>query len=145
MARIIGIVLTALFHLTLLSVQPSFAAKAEYPLPETLPFGSYRASQKVGDSSFKLSSMYVLDLGRNDPTSIIIALVNIVLTFLGFAGMVVLVYAGILWATARGNSEQVDKAKNLIRRSATGLVIILMASAINILIFYLIQTQFIQK
>lgn len=131
-----------------LCINPQFVLAVDYPA-NSLPFGSYNAylaaTKNKEDQSFKLSSMYTLELGRSDPLTSMIKIINIVLTFLGFAGMVVLVYAGVLWATAQGNSEQVEKSKHFIRRSALGLVIILMASAINILVFYLIQSQFYAK
>ncbi len=124
-------------------VQLSVVVAASTYESQTLPFGSQGASQLVDSSGgLKLTSMYELDLQHADPVTIAIKLLNIILTFLGFAGMVLLVYAGVLWATARGNADQVEKAKHLIRRGALGLIIILMASAINVFIFYLIQQQF---
>lgn len=114
-----------------------------YP-SEKLPFGSKNASALVDkkSNSLSLKSMYMLDLGHSGPVTIIIASINIILTFLGAAGLVVLLYAGVLWMTARGNSEQIETSKNLLRRGVIGLIIILMASAINILVFYTIQSQF---
>lgn len=59
---------------------------------------------------------------------------NIVRTLLGLLGIifvVLLVYAGFLWMTARGSSEQVDRAKDIIRNSIIGIIIILLAYSIT--------------
>lgn len=59
---------------------------------------------------------------------------NLIRTFLGLLGIIfvaLLVYAGFLWMTARGASEQVDKAKDTIRNSIIGIAITLMAYAIT--------------
>jgi len=38
---------------------------------------------------------------------------------------VLLIYAGFLWMAAGGNDEQLTKAKNIIKASVIGIVIIL--------------------
>jgi len=50
--------------------------------------------------------------------------INIALGFLGIAGVIMLIYAGVLWMTSRGNEEQVLKAKKSILWTVAGLVII---------------------
>ena len=50
--------------------------------------------------------------------------INIFLSFLAILGVIMVVYAGILWATAGGNDEQTGKAKKIIISSAIGLIII---------------------
>jgi hypothetical protein len=41
--------------------------------------------------------------------------------------LLLLIYGGVFWMTARGNESQVDKAKNIITNSLVGLIIILLA------------------
>jgi len=41
------------------------------------------------------------------------------------------IYGGFLWMTARGNEQQVTKAKDLIISAVIGLVIVLAAYAIT--------------
>jgi len=58
-------------------------------------------------------------------------IVRILLGLLGIILVVLLVYAGFLWMTARGASEQVDKAKDIIRNAIIGIAIVLLAYAIT--------------
>ena len=41
------------------------------------------------------------------------------------------IYAGQLWMTARGNEEQITKAKAIIRGSIIGIIVIFSAYAIT--------------
>ncbi len=45
--------------------------------------------------------------------------------------MILVIYAGILWMTARGNEQQVERAKTLLVQSIIGLVIVFSAYAIT--------------
>jgi len=59
---------------------------------------------------------------------------GVIQTFLMLLGIIFLaytVYAGYLWMVARGNEEQLTKAKAVIRSSVIGLIIILGAYAIT--------------
>lgn len=53
--------------------------------------------------------------------------INIALGFLGTAGAIIVLYGGVLWMTARGNDEQVTKAKSTIVSGVVGIIIILLA------------------
>lgn len=57
--------------------------------------------------------------------------ISVFLGFLGVIGLVIVIYAGYLWLTAGGNTEQVDKAKSLLRNGVIGLIIISLAFAIT--------------
>jgi len=56
------------------------------------------------------------------------------LSFLGVIFVVLIVYGGILWMTAMGNDQQVDKAKKIITESIIGLVIVVLAYSISFLV-----------
>lgn len=63
---------------------------------------------------------------------------TIVTTFLSLLGIVFIilsVYGGFLYLTARGNQEQTKKALTIITQSLIGLIIILAAYAISYFIF----------
>lgn len=51
-------------------------------------------------------------------------LVGAALALIGVIFMVLMIYGGFLWMNARGNDQQVEKAKNLITAAVIGLVII---------------------
>lgn len=53
------------------------------------------------------------------------------LSFIGVLFLLLMIYAGILWMTARGNEQQVAKAQDLIVAAVIGLVIVLSAYAIT--------------
>lgn len=56
------------------------------------------------------------------------------LTLVGLFFLILMVYAGFLWMTARGESDQVDKARKIIVGSIIGLVIVLSAYAITVFV-----------
>ncbi len=72
-----------------------------------------------------------LDLDQNFPVEDLAA--KIISTFLGIVGIIALimfVYGGLLWMTAAGNAQRVDKGKDLFIWSIIGLVVIFSSYAI---------------
>ncbi len=57
--------------------------------------------------------------------------VGAVLSFLGIAFFILIIYAGFRWMFARGNDQEVAKAKDIIVSAVIGLVIVLSAYAIT--------------
>ncbi len=57
--------------------------------------------------------------------------IQIVLGTLGIIVVVIILYAGFLWMTAGGNTDQVGKAKSLLINGAIGLLIAISAYAIT--------------
>jgi hypothetical protein len=51
-----------------------------------------------------------------------------VLPLIGSAMLVVFIYAGFLWASARGNEEQIKKAKKILVGAILGLLILALAA-----------------
>ena len=75
--------------------------------------------------------------GREPPPAVDIA-GDIIKTFLGFLGIVfvvLIIWAGWQWMTARGDDEQVHKATLQIVHAVIGLLIILSAYAATFIIF----------
>lgn len=58
-------------------------------------------------------------------------IIKLLLTLLGVVVLVLIIYAGFMWMTAGGNTEQVDKAKKWLTNAVMGLAIILAAYAIS--------------
>ena len=56
---------------------------------------------------------------------------NIATTFLGVIFLGLMIYAGYLWMLARGNEQEVERAKNIIIAAVIGLVVVLSAYAIT--------------
>ncbi|MFA5134380.1 MAG: hypothetical protein WC505_01175 [Patescibacteria group bacterium] len=69
-------------------------------------------------------------LPDQEPPHMVIRAGQILLGFLGLAGVVMVIYGGFMWMTAAGNEERVTKAKQILKYSALGTVIALAAFAI---------------
>ncbi len=61
-------------------------------------------------------------------------IVGLALAFIGLAFLVLMIYGGFLWMFARGNDQNVQKAKDLIQAAVIGLIIVLSAYAITMFI-----------
>ncbi len=61
-------------------------------------------------------------------------IISIILGMVGVIFLVLMIYAGYLWMTARGNEEQVTKAKNIIQASIIGLIIVVAAYGITVFV-----------
>jgi hypothetical protein len=68
---------------------------------------------------------------EGDPAVATGALIKRVLTGAGIVFFILMVYAGFLWMTARGNTEQVTKARSAIIAAVVGLIIIIGANALT--------------
>jgi len=64
-------------------------------------------------------------------STVIGQVVGAALAFIGIVFFILIIYGGFTWMTARGNEQQVTKAKDLIVSAAIGLVIVLAAYAIT--------------
>lgn len=61
-------------------------------------------------------------------------LISYILAFVGVFFLLLMIYGGYIWMIARGNEQEVEKAKNTIIAAIIGLVIILLAYAITYMI-----------
>lgn len=68
---------------------------------------------------------------KTSPEYIISAIIKAALSFLGVVFLILMIYGGYIWMTARGNEQNIEKAKNLITAAVTGLLIVLAAYAIS--------------
>jgi len=60
--------------------------------------------------------------------------IGIVLALVGLIFLILMVYAGVLWLTARGEQGQVDKARKIISTTVIGLILVISAYAITQLV-----------
>lgn len=70
-------------------------------------------------------------LGQQDPRETVANVIKIALSFLGIVAVVIVLWGGILWMTAAGNSDKVDQAKKVLFSGLIGLIIILSAYAVT--------------
>ncbi len=67
------------------------------------------------------------------------SLINVVLTILGIVLLLIIIYAGFLWMTAGGETDQTEKAKDWMLNAVIGLIIILAAYAISSFVISALQ------
>lgn len=70
-------------------------------------------------------------LGQQDPRETVANVIRIALSFLGIVAVIIVLWGGVLWMTAAGNSDKVDQAKKVLFSGLIGLIIILSAFAVT--------------
>lgn len=74
-------------------------------------------------------------LNTSDPQIIIGNIINAVFGIVGSVALLMFVYGGFMWMLAAGNSDRVEKGKNIIVWATLGLVVIFTSYAIVNFIF----------
>lgn len=74
-------------------------------------------------------------LGSQSFTEILGSIISVVLSFLGVVLLILVIFSGIQWMTAGGDSGKVDEAKTRIINATIGLVLVLAALAISQFVF----------
>lgn len=80
------------------------------------------------------------DLTNTQPEEYIGKILLFVFSFIGVIFMFLIIYAGIQWMTAQGNTSQVSKAKDTLIKAIVGLVIIMAAYGITFLVVNTFQS-----
>ncbi len=68
--------------------------------------------------------------GQDSLRQLVLTFLNFFLGFLGLISVIMIIYGGVLYVTAAGEQEKVDKGKKIIMYAIVGIVIILLAFAI---------------
>ena len=74
-------------------------------------------------------------VSNSTPELLIADIIRIVLGFVGTIFFLLMLYGGIMWMTAMGSNEKVEKAKQILEMAVVGLVIVVASYAISIFIF----------
>lgn len=69
-------------------------------------------------------------LSNQDIRVTIARIIRIILGFLGVISVGLIIYAGFIWMTSKGNEEKINQAKLILRNAVIGLIIILSSFAI---------------
>ena len=67
---------------------------------------------------------------------------NIINAFLGLLGaffLILVIYGGFKWMNARGNQEEMEKAKKILQSAVIGFIIVMMAYAISFFVTSALQ------
>lgn len=97
-------------------------------------FTNYALAQGLSDFESNLDIVAgeaEYDTDVSNPEQIISPVITAILSLMGVIFLILMIYGGFLWMTARGNEEQVKKAKDLITAAIVGLIIIISAYAIS--------------
>ena len=105
----------------------ALASDTSYGLDTTIKAGD--ASSSVLTKAFSVKAVGA-DAGAFLSTRLG-SIIGTLLSFLGVIFMVLVIYAGVLWMTARGAEAQVDKAKDILVNAIIGLILVLAAYAIT--------------
>jgi cytochrome bd-type quinol oxidase subunit 2 len=73
-------------------------------------------------------------LKSRTPAETIGVIINTLLSLVGVGFLGLMIYGGYIWMIARGNEQEVERAKKSIEQGVTGLIIILAAYAITVFI-----------
>ncbi len=95
-----------------------------------LPTSSFAQLEKLKEVGEKA---YGVEPGA-EPKSIaeiVGGIISAFLTLLGVIAVILILYGGYLWMTARGKEERVTKAKDTLEAAVIGLIIILTAYTIS--------------
>lgn len=83
----------------------------------------------------------ILPGANPEPEKALGALISSLLAFLGIIFMILIIYGGFLWMTARGAEDQISKAKKIIISATIGLTIVLSAYLISLIVVSLLTAQ----
>jgi len=116
----------------------------------TLLVGDFALAGGIGDAfGSKLTDVAGsqgagYETGAN-PDTMIGNIIKAAISFVGVVFLVLMIYGGYLWMTARGNEQQVEKAKNLISAAIIGLIIVILSYAISAYLISLVGTDTMQS
>ena len=113
-----------------------------------LAFGLFSVLSSVSASDTAITGLnqaanqgYLGNPGDDEPDDVIKSIpgaigkiIGLALSFVGLAFFVLMIYGGFIWMFARGNDQDVQKAKELIQAAIIGLIIVLSAYAITMFI-----------
>ena len=114
------------------SITSFIASAAGFALP-LVTLADYTPQEVVFDSNRNVERNS--GLGNATPRDVASGVINWVLGILMLVAISLVIYAGFLWLTARGNEEQVTKAKNILEGAIIGVLIILASYGATLYIF----------
>ncbi|MBI2410529.1 MAG: hypothetical protein HYV32_01350 [Candidatus Kerfeldbacteria bacterium] len=102
------------------------------------PIAASAATSKLlsGDTGKALDST---GLGKTDPVKATAFIINTVLGIIALLAVALLIYGGFRYMSSRGNPQEVDKAKNVLKATIAGLVLVMVAWSITTYVIGKIQ------
>ncbi len=125
--RLRQFVSVAVLGATLALAAPSFALAQNTVLTDATA-----ALDQAGASTYGDATAYE---ARPGLMTTIGSIVRVVLGLLGLLFVLLMLYAGLLWMTSSGNSDQVEKARGIIVQAVIGLIVIMAAYVLTVFVF----------
>jgi len=86
--------------------------------------------------SGEYGNLFDTGLGSTDPVTVASQLINVFLRLLGTICVVLMLYGGWTWIWARGAEDEIQRAKDIIRGSIIGLLVVLSSFGVMQFVFY---------
>ena len=118
---LLGLAWASFLVMGLMSAATALPASAQTTFAPGSPSGAL--NQAAGETTLA---------GGEDQVFVTIGnVVNIILGLLGIVFFILLLWAGFIWMTARGDTDKVAEATRMITQAVVGIIIILSAFAIS--------------
>ena len=98
---------------------------------------TYNFAEKSGLNT--IASKMGYEQTPKTPEEYVGQILMLVFSVVGIIFMALVIYAGVHWMTAQGNSSQVEKAKDTLIKAIVGLVIVMAAYAITFFVVNALQ------
>jgi hypothetical protein len=85
------------------------------------------------------TSIEGIALSDRSPVEVVLYIISWALGILALIAVVIILYGGFVWMTSGGNEEKVEKAKQILKAAAIGLLIILSAWGIVLYVLGVLQ------
>ena len=115
--------LLTIIFLNVIFVTPIIVEAADSKVEKLFNSSLEKTAAETGHLETKIS-----EAGAFGAVSLVI---SIALSLLGVIFLILTIYGGFIWMNSRGNDQDVEKAKTIIRNSIIGLLIVVVAYAIT--------------
>ncbi len=122
--------LFVLFFVLNVSLKVALAEDNSYGLDSTAKEISAFSGQSISDNFIQTKAGQII---------------GTLLSFVGVIFLILIIYSGLMWMTAQGNSQQVDKAKDLLVNAVSGIIIVFAAYALTAFMGNFISNQLLNK
>lgn len=97
--------------------------------------GVLMAAPAFAQSRGYLSQVTGTGLGEQELPAMIGTFISVLLSILGIVLLILIIWSGIQWMTAGGNTDAVGEAKQRLINAVIGLVLVMAALAISTFVF----------
>ncbi len=87
-------------------------------------------AETSSDDPFGTKKVEVTGAIHGEMASTVVQFINYFLGFLGLLAVTMIIYAGVLFVTAQGDDQQLNKAKKVILWAVVGILIIMLSFVI---------------